>query len=130
MGIHSNRKSGLPKIAIVGPCGAGKTTLAQKLKSYGLEVKEVAQEHSFVQAMWQKMSHPDILIFLDVSYQASTIRKDFNWTQSEYSEQRRRLEHALKNCDIYIDTDLLTADEVLKATLDQLDVGHLLPSDV
>ena len=119
-----------PKIAIVGPCGAGKTTLAQNLRFFDLEVKEIAQEHSFVPAMWQKISQPDILIFLDVSYPSATIRKDFNWTEREYSEQVRRLQHARKHCDIYIHTDNLTPNEILKEVLDQLDVGHLSLSDV
>ena len=119
-----------PKIAIVGPCGAGKTTLAQNLRFFDLEVKEIAQEHSFVPAMWQKISQPDILIFLDVSYPSATIRKDFNWTEREYSEQVRRLQHARKHCDIYIHTDNLTPNEILKEVRDQLDVGHLSLSDV
>jgi ABC-type transport system involved in cytochrome bd biosynthesis fused ATPase/permease subunit len=119
-----------PKIAIVGPCGAGKSTLAQKLRPFDLEVKEIAQEHSFVPAMWQKISQPDILIFLDVSFPSATMRKNFNWTEREYSDQVRRLQHARKNCDIYIHTDNLTPDEILKEVLNQLDVGHLSPSDV
>ncbi len=126
----STSQSEMPRIAIVGPCGSGKSTLAHKLKAYGFDVREVAQEHSFAQAMWQKISHPDILIFLDVSYQFSTTRKDFNWTKGEFSEQLRRLQHARQNCHIYIHTDNLTTDEVLKEALDRLNVGHLPPSDV
>jgi deoxyadenosine/deoxycytidine kinase len=124
------KKSEPLKIAIVGPCGAGKSTLAQKLKAFDLVIKETAQEHSFAPAMWQKITQPDILIYLDVSYQSSTKRKDFHWTKSEFSEQLRRLQHARKNCDIYIQTDNLTPDEVFKEVLDQLNVGHLSPSDV
>jgi deoxyadenosine/deoxycytidine kinase len=124
------KKSDQPRIGVVGPCGSGKSTLAQKLKAYGLEVREIAQEHSFAPAMWQKISHPDILIFLDVSYQSATIRKEFNWTQGEYSEQLKRLQHALNHCDIYIHTDNLTTTEVLKEALDKLNVGHLPSSDV
>jgi guanylate kinase len=120
----------MPRIAVVGPCGAGKSTLAQKLRELGLEVREIAQEHSFAPNMWQKISHPDILIFLDVSYPCSTVRKEFDWTEREYSEQLKRLQHAKKHCDIYIHTDHLTVNEVLDQVIQQLDVGHHSSSDV
>ncbi len=120
----------IPKIAIVGPCGAGKSTLVEGLRSLGIDAKEIAQEHSYVPSMWQKITQPDILIFLDSSYKFSTSRKNFNWSHSDYAEQVRRLHHARKNCDIYIQTDNLSPEEVLEEVLDKLDIGHLLPSDV
>ncbi|OGO15359.1 MAG: hypothetical protein A2Z14_08065 [Chloroflexi bacterium RBG_16_48_8] len=125
-----NKNSEKPRIAVVGPCGAGKSTLANQLRTYGLDVKEIAQEHSLAPAMWKRITHPDILIFLDVSYPSSTLRKNFDWTEGEYAEQLRRLRHARENYDIYIHTDNLTTEEVLQETLDQLDIGHLLSSDV
>jgi ABC-type cobalamin/Fe3+-siderophores transport system ATPase subunit len=125
-----NEKIEIPKLAIVGPCGAGKSTLVEGLRVLGLDAKEIAQEHSYVPTMWKKITPPDILIFLDVSFKFSTRRKNFQWSIRDYSEQIQRLHHARENCDIYIQTDDLTPEEVLKAVLDMLDVGHLLISDV
>ena len=58
------------RLALVGPCASGKSTLATYLKAAGYIVRQPTQEHSFVPDMWQKMSKPDILIYLDVSYEA------------------------------------------------------------
>jgi cytidylate kinase len=125
-----NTNSTTPKIAIVGPCGSGKSTLAQKLSKLDLDIHEIAQEHSYAPEMWKKISNPDVLIYLDVSYHSATDRKKFDWTEGEYLEQVRRLLHARNHCDIYIHTDNLTPDEILNRILKMLDVGHLPPSDV
>jgi thymidylate kinase len=107
-------------IAIVGPCGAGKSTLALALKERGYDARQIAQEHSYVPSMWQIITNPDILIYLDVSYQPGTRRKQLNWTLKEFNEQIRRLVHARENCAIYIHTDALTPAEVLAEVLGQL----------
>jgi deoxyadenosine/deoxycytidine kinase len=101
-------------IAIVGPCAAGKTTLAHGLQSRGLGARQIAQEHSYVQTMWQRLTQPDVLIYLDASYQACTLRKHLDWTEAEYAEQQRRLAHAREHCDIYIDSTDLSPEEVLE----------------
>lgn len=102
----------IPVIGVVGPCTAGKSTLIHNLRPLGIQVRHIAQEHSYVTSMWQRLTNPDVLIFLDVSYQVSLQRKKLNWTQEEYREQQRRLSHAREYTDYYIDTDALTEDEV------------------
>jgi len=107
-------------IGLVGPCASGKTTLKNGLVQYGLIVKHIAQEHSYVQDMWKRLSNPDILIYLDVSYEISKIRKSLNWTYDEFQIQKKRLTHARNHADLYIQTDELSIDQVLKVTLDFL----------
>ena len=109
------------RIAIVGPCASGKTTLAEGLCRHGYDARQIAQEHSFVPDMWQVMTKPDVLIFLDASYPVCTERKSLNWLLSEYEEQQRRLNHARQHCDIYQLSDGLTPDSVLKAVLAALE---------
>jgi len=35
------------RIAVVGPCGAGKSILADALRENGYDARQIAQEHSF-----------------------------------------------------------------------------------
>jgi len=107
--LHARRRVG-----IVGPCTAGKSTLIRNIgQIYGqVELRHIAQEHSYVQTMWQRISAPEWLIFLDVSYTVSLRRKNLNWNEAEYQEQQRRLAHARANTNLYIDTDELTPEEV------------------
>ncbi len=99
-------------IGIVGPCGSGKTTLIKALLEHNINARHIAQEHSYVQNMWQRITHPDFLIYLDASYETSTSRRKLNWTLEEYQEQKRRLAHAFQNADLVIKSDLLTPQEI------------------
>ena len=107
-------------IGVVGPCAAGKTTLVDNLKKSGYTCKHIAQEHSYVADMWKRLTNPDILIYLDVSYPLTIKRRHMNWTQGEYQEQLRRLKHARNHADIYINTDELSTKEVLARVLNYL----------
>jgi hypothetical protein len=105
------------KIGIVGPCAAGKTTLIRQLRALGYDGKHIAQEHSYVPHMWKRITNPDILVYLHVSYPVSIHRRQLDWTQGEYDEQIRRLEHARLHADLIIDTDHLSPLEVLDSVL-------------
>lgn len=107
-------------IGVVGPCAAGKTTLTNKLKALGINCRHIAQEHSFVPDMWKKIINPDVLVYLDVSYPLTIVRRQLDWTVEEYQEQLHRLRHARENADLYIQTDSKTPQEVLQTVLDFL----------
>lgn len=106
-----------PLIGIVGPCGSGKSTLAARLAAMGLGARAIAQEHSYVPAMWQRITKPGLLVYLRASYPVCTRRRQLVWTEQEYQEQLRRLAHALAHADLRVDTDPLTPDQVLTAVL-------------
>lgn len=109
-----------PLIGVVGPCGSGKSTLIAGLERHGYACRHIAQEHSYVQAMWQKIAKPDILIFLDASFRVSTARRQLTWQPADHDEQYRRLAHARQHAQIVIDTDHLTPAQVLQKALDFL----------
>ncbi len=107
-------------IGIVGPCGSGKSTLVASLKNRGLQARHIAQEHSYVPNMWQRMVHPNILIYLDVTYEQTLQRRRLNWTPVEYEEQLFRLRDARQSAALKIDTSALTIDQVLYTVLGYL----------
>jgi chloramphenicol 3-O-phosphotransferase len=73
-----------------------------------------------VPAMWQRLTKPDLLVFLDASYETCTKRRTLNWDRWEYEEQLRRLEHASLHADLHVETDRLAPDEVQRAVLSGL----------
>ena len=107
-------------IGIVGPCGSGKSTLTEALEKNGYACRHIAQEHSYVPAMWQIITKPNVLIYLSVSFPISTVRTKLNWQEKDYMEQLRRLSHAHEHADIIIETDNLTTEDVLQKALDYL----------
>lgn len=109
-----------PLIGIVGACGSGKSTLIVGLEQAGYRCRHIAQEHSYVQSMWQVITRPDILIYLGVSFSVSTARRQLNWLKKDHEEQLRRLAHAREHAHFVIDTDDLTPEQVLQKTLDFL----------
>lgn len=107
-----------PLIGLVGPCGAGKTTLVEGLTRLGYRSRPIAQEHSYVKDMWQRLTHPDILVFVDASWMVTCQRRKLNWTEAEWQEQQHRLRHARENADLYLDTDHLSRDEALERVVE------------
>ena len=101
-------------IGVVGPCGAGKSSLVAGLKSQGYHIKHIGQEHSYVPDMWRRLTNPDLLIYLDVSYENTILRRKLDWSYEEYSEQLRRLHHARQYADLYLDTNSMTTIDVIQ----------------
>lgn len=100
-------------VGVVGPCAAGKTTLVNSLRQAGIEARHIAQEHSYVADMWKRLTNPDLLVYLDVSYPLTLARRKMDWTFAEYTEQLHRLRHAKQFADCYLDTSTLSPQEVL-----------------
>lgn len=104
-------------IGVVGPCAAGKSLLVQALRQHGHNAREVLQEHSHVPSMWQRITQPDLLIYLDVSWETALLRRPSDAGAAWWQELSRRLCHARQHADLYIDTTELTAKQVLDRAL-------------
>ena len=109
-----------PLIAVVGPCASGKSTLVRALREHEYNAREVVQEHSCAPTMWQRITQPDVLIYLDVSWETARQRRPTNAGASWWAKMTRRLDHAREHADFYILTDELTPQEILDRTLDSL----------
>jgi RNase adaptor protein for sRNA GlmZ degradation len=101
-----------PLVGVVGPCGAGKSTLIEGLEAAGYACRHIAQEHSYVKDMWKRITDPDLLIFLFCSFETATARRRLNWNRADYDEELRRLAHAREHADLLIETDRLAIEEV------------------
>jgi hypothetical protein len=67
--------------------------------------------------MWKRITNPDLLIYLDVSYPTTIQRRNLNWTEADYAEEQRRLLHAREHADLYVNTDPLSIEEVLEQVI-------------
>lgn len=105
------------QIGIVGPCGAGKSTLVRALRARGIAAREIAQEHSGVPAMWQRITRPDRLVYLDVSRETAERRLERELPLDWWEEIIARLAHARAHADLIVETDNRTPEEVLEQVL-------------
>ena len=91
--------------------------LAQALRERGYNAREVLQEHSYVPTMWQQLTQPDILVFVDVSGEVARRRRRTSAGAGWWETLARRLDHARRHADLYINTDDLTPEDVLERSL-------------
>ena len=104
-------------IGVVGPCGSGKSTLISGLEAHGYTCRHIAQEHSYVPAMWERIAQPDVLICLHASFETCTARRRLRWNPNDYEVELQRLAHAREHADLLIETDTLSIAEVLERAL-------------
>lgn len=111
-------------MGIVGPCGAGKSTLTRALQARRIAAREIAQEHSGVPSMWQRITRPRYLVYLDVSREVAERRLGQRFPPDAWQEMMDRLAHARAHADLIVETDTLTPDEVADRVLEFLREIH------
>jgi hypothetical protein len=104
--------------------------LSKQLAKLGWDCHHIAQEHSYVPNMWLRITNPDFLIYLQVSYTNTLHRRNLNWTEAEYQEQLYRLRHARENADLIVETDALSEEDVVRFVLDALQSSKLFPKSL
>jgi hypothetical protein len=87
------------------------------LKERGYNAREVTQEHSYVPTMWQRITKPDLLIYLDVSQEVAGQRRASEIQVVWWDKLEQRLQHARRHADLRIQTDNLSLQEVLSRAL-------------
>jgi deoxyadenosine/deoxycytidine kinase len=108
------------RIAVVGVCASGKTTLVKGLKDAGYDAYNVAQEHSGIHNFWNK-HHPDILVMIDATLPAIKKRRLVYWDQERLDVQHNRLADAKAHANLFIQTDAYNADEVREQVIDYIE---------
>ena len=99
-------------VVIVGPCGAGKSTLADALSAQGYRARAVAQEHSAVSDLWQHGGRPAALIMLEAERSTIIRRRGGDFPEWLLAQQRERLASARAHADLVLCTDEAAPEEV------------------
>ena len=116
-------------VKVAGVSAAGKTTLVAALRQLGYNARPVAQEHSEVPDMWQRIRPPQWLLFLDADLPAQGARRpDVNWSEPWRRTELERLKHARGHADLLIDTSSLTANGVLRQAVRFLCLNGVRPA--
>jgi hypothetical protein len=100
-------------IVVVGVCGAGKSTLVRGLQALGYAARPCGQEHSCVPLLWRRHGQPLALVYLHAGLATVCRRLGVCWQENVLAVQRARLALAHENCDLWVDTDPLSIEEVL-----------------
>jgi hypothetical protein len=79
----------------------------------------VAQEHTVIPDLWRHQ-RPDLLVYLDVSYEEAGRRRLIFWGRDRHQRQKEFLAPARAAADLVIATDRLSVAEVVARVLEKL----------
>ncbi len=101
------------RIAVVGVCGSGKTTIVDQLKRRGYDAYVVSQEHSIIRDLWNH-HEPAVLVLLDVRLETVRARRNKEWPRWMYDLQQDRLTDARAHATVTIETDDRSIEETVE----------------
>ncbi|MCX7623847.1 MAG: AAA family ATPase [Thermomicrobium sp.] len=110
------------RVVLVGPCGAGKSTIARELAHRGIDAVVVGQEHSIVRDLWRRPD-PDLVVFLDASLETVRARRGADWPEWLYRTEQERLAEARAHADLVLDTGRFSVEEVVQRIVAALERG-------
>jgi hypothetical protein len=105
-----------PRVAVVGPCASGKSTLVEGLRAHGFDAYVCAQEHSEIPTLWRHLE-PDVVIALDVDLATVRRRRGEDWPETIYRQQIRRLAPARSVAELIVNTAESDEVETLRRAL-------------
>jgi thymidylate kinase len=109
------------KVAVVGHCAAGKSTVVKLLRELDVDAYAVAQEHSIIRDLWRRQQ-PDFVLYLDVSLEELRRRRNnAEWPSWIFTEQERRLADARQNATLIVDTDNVDPEDVVRMWQEAID---------
>lgn len=119
--VHRDGQGGgdTRRIAVVGPCASGKTTLVEALVARGYHAYAVGQEHSVISDLWNRRD-PDVLIALDLDLEVVRQRRSPTWPTDIYAVQHQRLQPAFEAADLRIDTGEHDIESTVRLALELL----------
>lgn len=107
------------RVAVVGPCASGKTTLVEGLQRHGYDAYVCGQEHSEIPTLWRH-GDPAAVIVLDIDLETVRRRRGADWPSALFATQVRRLRSARAAALAVIDAGRLSAADVLATAVTAL----------
>jgi broad-specificity NMP kinase len=108
------------RVAIVGTCASGKSSVVARLRVRGVDAFAVAQEHSVVSELWNHRQ-PDHVVVLEARLETVRARRDDPvWPEWIYDLQQERLISAREHADVVVQTDDRGLDEVVDTIINAL----------
>ncbi|HUG17048.1 MAG TPA: hypothetical protein VMM78_18715 [Thermomicrobiales bacterium] len=110
----------MTRIAVVGTCASGKSTIVAALRDRGHDAYAVAQEHSAIPRLWAHLA-PERLVCLTVGLETLRRRRgDEAWPAWIYQLQLERLDSARRHADVIVETDYVSVDVVVETIVSAL----------
>ncbi|HLI50394.1 MAG TPA: hypothetical protein VKU87_01280 [Thermomicrobiaceae bacterium] len=108
------------RVAVVGVCGSGKSTVAAGLRARGFDAYDVAQEHSVVADLWRHQS-PDVLVVLSVDLATVRERREPDWPGWIYDLQVQRLADARRHASILLSNQGIPVEVTIERIIQAID---------
>ena len=109
----------MPRVAVVGVCGSGKSTVVERLRQLRFDAYAVGQEHSIVRDLWNHQ-RPDRVVYLQASLEAVRARRGAAWPGWIYELQLQRLADASRHACVVVDTGSCGIDETVERIVDRI----------
>ncbi len=116
------------EVVVVGPCGAGKSTLVEALTAQGYTARAVAQEHSAIPDLWRHGGRPAALIMLGARRSTIARRRGGDFPAWLLRQQWERLASARAHADLLLPTDEATPEEVAGKVVEYLQSVGIKPN--
>lgn len=103
--------------------------MANGLRALGYRARACVQEHSYVPTLWLWRGRPRVLVCLEASLATVCRRRGVQWAPEALAVQRERLALARAQCDLLVDTDPLSIEQVRGRVVEHLIRCGLTPEN-
>lgn len=107
------------RVAVVGVCGSGKSTIVAGLKDHGIDAYAVAQEHSVIADLWRHQ-FPDFLAVLTVDLETVRERRGAEWPGWIFDLQIERLADARQHASIVLSNQDAPPDATVQRIIEAI----------
>ncbi len=109
------------RVAVLGTCASGKSTVVGELRRRGFDAYAVSQEHSIVRNLWDH-ANPDVVVLLETDYWTICQRRGQDWPRWLYDLQLERLVEVKNHADVIVSTSNASVEQTVATILSAINV--------